>query len=545
MRPFTTTRSVLLLSAFSAIAPATAQNTFQRLLPADFSTGQAVATTPAGDVIVAGNWTTYGIGLTRAHVVKYTATGSMIWSTQVFIPASGAYSHTWVDALAARTDGGVFLAGTTYENDQDSLYIACLDGNGALQWARKFDPPLPDLISRYVYDMAVAPNGDVLVAGALTIDPGTMQTDAFITRFTSDGTHQWTRRIAAPIAGTFNFIGGMAFPSAGGIVAAGRTQLLTEGSWLMKLADDGSVQWVKRYSVAGNVLNFPPAGVVPTSTGYAVYYAEEFDTGNPLMRVNTDSDGNAIDARNYAVPADDFVDIGGVRAMAGGSTLVAGSLSHTLPLYDTDAFMMALNADGTVQWAQAYGSPGYEQGAAATPTSDGGFLLTGNGQLDSLTIAHPDEERGGVPVDSYIVKTDGAGNSFGCEEAATVASATVVASSSTYSQTFSDLTGWGPIAFSTSNDYVEVSACVGLGIGAAGSAPLVALFPNPAHQGTILATTERLVRVDLIDASGRTVFSRRSTHGDVHIDLSALPSGAYSVRAISHLGATVLPLIVQ
>lgn len=543
------TRTALFSALLAMASVSHAQNTFQRLLPADYSTGEDVATTPSGDVIVAGNWTTNGIGFTRAHVVKYTAAGTLIRSTQVFVPSTGSYTHTWVDAIAAMPTGGVVLAGRTFVNGMDSIYIACLDNAGGLLWSHQFDPNIPGVLGLYMNDIAVAPNGDVVLLGEISLDGGALHSDGFAARFSSDGTLLWNKRITPPVTGTFTSLKGIAFPAGGGITIVGRTWLSTEGSWLMHLADDGSLQWVERFTQSGTPVNLQPVGLVPTSTGYHAWFEDDFSTSDPLTRITTDLSGDATGAGLYTVAADKEFIATDVSALPGEGSLIAGAFTHTSPIYNSQTLMMKMDAAGALQWAHAYGTGGYEYGAAAAATSDGGYLLAGNGVLDSLTMAEGSEERGGVPVDMYIVKTNSDGYSLGCEEDVVMTESALTVTSASYTQTVTDLAGWSPIAMDTTAQYEEVAACVGLGVADHGDRNTLTLFPDPVIDRFTLACTAPLgsrARFIFLDIAGRDVSVLvRPSPDRTSFDASALPQGCYFAVVHDGLRPLTVPFIKQ
>lgn len=524
-----------------------AQNTFQRLVLADYAYGRAVATTPGGDVLVAGDELDFVTGQYSAPVIKYTAAGAFLWNAHVFLPAIGGFSNTTVDALAATSGGGALITGQfDTDFDPDSIYVAELDATGALLWSKRFEPAVVAVVEVRTTNVIEAPNGDVLVCGEIATDAGQLQDDAYLSRFDTDGTHLWTKHIVAPVASTFNRTGAIILPSTGGILLAGQTTLFSEGSWLMMLDDGGTLQWVKKYALGGGVLDEPPVGLSETSTGYVVYYSTVFGADSiPLFRIATDLSGNATGAWSYQVQSGALSLVNDVAALSGGGHLVTGNNVYTLPTYNIQAFMMKLDVAGTVLWANEYGTNGAETGEGGDATSDGGFLMAGSGQEDSLAFSGGDE-RGGVPVDMYLVKADGNGNSGGCETPMPVMVNTETFSSSPYTQNLTSIIGWSTMAFSTGGNYAESSACIDQGVLDLSSAGPLDAYPNPTS-GVI--TIELPVggewRHALIDATGRILiqFTKQGEERS-DLDLRDMPSGRYVLRSTNATSLHHTPVMV-
>ncbi|MEO8589268.1 MAG: T9SS type A sorting domain-containing protein [Flavobacteriales bacterium] len=72
----------------------------------------------------------------------------------------------------------------------------------------------------------------------------------------------------------------------------------------------------------------------------------------------------------------------------------------------------------------------------------------------------------------------------------------------------------------------------------------IALFPNP-NEGhfTLRVGTSAIDHLAIIDAQGRILRSMHALQGDVPLDLSELPPGPYSVKAIAAGKVTTLPFI--
>ena len=79
----------------------------------------------------------------------------------------------------------------------DSVYVAKLDADGAVLWALRLVPSAAGVFHQLPVKVAEATNGDVVLCGVLQVldGGGGFHDDSFIARFSSSGTHLWTRKV--------------------------------------------------------------------------------------------------------------------------------------------------------------------------------------------------------------------------------------------------------------------------------------------------------------------------------------------------------------
>ena len=96
--------------------------------------------------------------------------------------------------------------------------------------------------------------------------------------------------------------------------------------------------------------------------------------------------GSGEDATNSICPTPD----GGYAIAGFTSSFGAGS---------DDFWVLKMDASGNIQWQKTYGSFGFEIATQIQPTSDGGFIVVGFGDLSSMGNN-----------DAWLLKLDGSGN---------------------------------------------------------------------------------------------------------------------------------------
>ena len=206
----------------------------------------------------------------------------------------------------------------------------------------------------------------------------------------------WTKRVTTAAPGQFNRISAMLLPATGGIVLAGSTAN-NAGSWLMRLDDAGGFVWAKRYGISAGFPTWPSIGVIPAASGFSVYFQPTYFGGDTsaVYRVNVDPLGSVVSAKSYRTFDPTYRRFARATASANGHLLAGRVQWPSGTGLGRQAMMLSIAASGAAQWAMHYGSSGIEEGLSATSTADGGHLLVGFGELDSLV-------RGGNTVSPYF-----------------------------------------------------------------------------------------------------------------------------------------------
>ncbi|MBL7942421.1 MAG: hypothetical protein JNM00_06630, partial [Flavobacteriales bacterium] len=139
--------------------------------------------------------------------------------------------------------------------------------------------------------------------------------------------------------------------------------------------------------------------VVQTTDGGYVTCGSSLSFGNnnsQVYLVKTNDEGDTLWTRTY-----DFgnLDYGNALQMTNdGGFIIAGRTFTGTVNYD-DVLLMKVGADGSFEWAKAYGGGEQDQANAVRQTSDGGFIVAG------YTTSYG----AGLP-DIYLVKTSANGD---------------------------------------------------------------------------------------------------------------------------------------
>jgi uncharacterized delta-60 repeat protein len=149
--------------------------------------GLGVAVSGDGaSVYITGQTRTFGAGFTDAFVVKFDASGNLVWQRTW----GGAINET-AQAVAVAGDGSVYVAGdgnSFFGNDAILLKFAA---DGTLIWQRDWRVSTSVSVDSAALGVATAPDGSVYMTGRAFI-AGTGQNGALV-KFAPDGSVVWER----------------------------------------------------------------------------------------------------------------------------------------------------------------------------------------------------------------------------------------------------------------------------------------------------------------------------------------------------------------
>ena len=169
-------------------------------------------------------------------------------------------------------------------------------------------------------------------------------------------------------------------------------QTYSNDIWLVKLDDDGNYIWDKFF--AGS-MGDSPSIILASSDGYFYIiggtassdgditfdpYPDSFD----YWIIKIDANGNKIWDKIIGGTSGEYMYNAAANADTdGGVTFIGTTLSHDGDITQNygayDMWMVKMNADGTKAWDFTAGTPDFEYSEAMIHTSDGGYLIGGDG----------------------------------------------------------------------------------------------------------------------------------------------------------------------
>ncbi|MFD2721587.1 hypothetical protein ACFST9_22925 [Hymenobacter monticola] len=521
---------LLLVLLTLAAGPACAQNAptwanVRRLRATnpDYNYGTKIAIAADGSQVVTGVFVgsitlggqtvlSNGPGTGNLYLAKYSAAGAVLWATRLSaLTRQFLHSEVAVDAAGNVYVAGAFTnsltVGTTTLTSSSVSSTTPVDGflikfnaQGVQQWVRQAVAGRAGNASEaYVWGLATAANGDVVVAGSCLNSvsfggPPLAGSGVFLYRFSAGGTLLLSKKVSddgslngLALDGADNayLVGNITGPST-----FGTTRLSPSGNsdcYLCKIDPAGNQLWVRQ---AGGANDMSGSCVALDAAGNAIIGGSYTNVGNQGLYVGSFT-AQGVPAWSQRLPV-----VGGVAsyAVAGavadgrGGVFVTGQAqgpttfgSTTLNGANYYSFVARYDGQGNAVWAS--------QPMAATASD----YSTGNG-----------------------LATDAAGNVYVTGQVSGTAQFGALLVTTGRSETFiAQLTAGGVLTART----------------AAARLPLPA-FPNPATGSCTLVLPAGGGHLAVRDALGRTVRELMlSATGPSPVDLTGLAPGLYQLQA--------------
>ena len=248
----------------------------------DYDQALSVTTASDGSIYIAGY--TYGSidqqpnnGNGDSFISKFNSDGSKAW-TKLF----GGSGYDQANSVTTSSDGSVYVAGYTYSiidqqpnNGSGDVFISKFNSDGSKAWTKLLGGSSYD----YAYSVATSSDGSIYVAGytygSIDQQPNNGSGDAFISKFSSDGTKAWTKLLGGS---SYDYATSVTIASDGSIYVAGFTtgsidqQTSTGYYWnefIAKFNSDGTKAWTKLF--AGSDSGY--ANCVTTASDGSIYVA--------------------------------------------------------------------------------------------------------------------------------------------------------------------------------------------------------------------------------------------------------------------------------
>ena len=324
-------------------------------------------------------------------------------------------------ALTTGSDGSIYIANTGPGQD---AFISKFSPDGTKDWTR--------LLGGFWYDggkaLATGLDGSIYIAGytnnhldgVSSFNGGS--SDAFLSKFNSDGSKDWTRLYGGSWSDSGN---ALTIGSDGSIYIAGETQGSLEYpsgkyTFISKYSSDGIETWTRTFANTFqekiNANNYATA--LTTGNNGSIYIAgytqndldDQISNGGDAFISKLTPDGERLWTRFLSSSRGDI----GHALITGsdGSIYIAGETYGNLDghinydgPYTADAFISKFTSDGEKLWTRTLGSSSYisgrtgddlngggsSYGRALTEGLDGSIYLTGNttsdlyGQFNSVS----------------------------------------------------------------------------------------------------------------------------------------------------------------
>ncbi len=146
------------------------------------------------------------------------------------------------------------------------------------------------------------------------------------------------------------------------------------GSFFLKIDPNGDTAWTKTYA---GLLGFPETNSIKQTTDHGFILGGYFHSGNPdqALLIKTDSLGNISWSKIFGGIYDDRILC--VQQTNDGGYVFTGYTGISSAYNDYDVYIVKLNSSGGMQWTKTYGDSESNSGEYIEQTTDGGFIISG------------------------------------------------------------------------------------------------------------------------------------------------------------------------
>ena len=280
----------------------------------------------------------------------------------------GYTSYESASFIRQTTDGGYIIAGCT--GHSCGPWILKLGPRGDLQWQWEYLGYYDDSISV----VNQTSDGGYIASGSTSIEYG--NSDAWVLKLAEDGSIQWQKVYGGPDGEGFGFI---QQTEDGGYIVAGTTSSFGTGSgdfWVLKLSGEGAIIWQRSYG--GEMRDSLSSIHVTVDGGYVVVgRTSSFDEVSANIWVlKLLGDGKIQWQKTYDIP--DLYLTSSIVLTPDGGYILAGIIKPTSGFHPpSDIFIMKISDSGDVLWSKTYGGSGDDNARDMQQTSDGGFIVVG------------------------------------------------------------------------------------------------------------------------------------------------------------------------
>ena len=323
--------------------------------------------TSDGGYIITGTTESFGVGYDDVWLVKTNSSGDTLW-TKTY----GGSNYDEGDCVHQTNDGGyiVFAETGSFNPNFYRVWLIKTDADGDTIWTKLFG----NNQNYYIESGLELPGIGYIFLGFTKVDAADPE-DILLVKINLSGEINWTKTYG----GTDRDLPSSIYQTGdGGFIISGSTKSLSAGdfdAWLIRADSDGNLIWTKKYGGTGYDLGwdarqtdddgFIVAGLT-ASFGHMNNYVDAW-------LIKTDYNGDTLWTKTFG-----GLDHDGALSVL--QTSDAGYIFtgyYSLEGYESDVWVVKTDEDGNIQWSKNYGGIFFDMGRLINPTSDGGYIISG------------------------------------------------------------------------------------------------------------------------------------------------------------------------
>ncbi len=311
------------------------------------------------------------------YVVKLNKDGDATWETKIQADAASGKTSGYAYSAFQTRDGGYLVSGAVTDSSGKPRivpFLAKLDSQGTVEWDKSYDDlsPSTDLHGESI---AESPDGGFVITGfgansyALN--------SAYVLKVDETGNEVWfkTFRFDVDIQ-YFNEI--IALPEGGYIAVGDLDSMLTsqeDGSVIVKLNEQGEVEWEKKQSMPGSGRSLRSIEPSPDG-GFIVSGMQRVEDEQIAFVMKADAAGETLWEKSYNLGTDnDYMKQ--LITTGDGYALLGRHAYGVYPDNTTEYQVLNLDQNGEVTGLYQFAGPDLVNVGNGTLAAEGGFVLSG------------------------------------------------------------------------------------------------------------------------------------------------------------------------
>ncbi|PKP48339.1 MAG: hypothetical protein CVT95_04550 [Bacteroidetes bacterium HGW-Bacteroidetes-12] len=484
----------------------------------------------------------------------------------------GGTNFEQANSVLQTLDGGFVIAGFTFSVDGDVSinnggsegWIIKIDATGVIQWEKSYGASLSD----YIYTIQQTSDNGFIFSGIKnsTVFPGTNNSaDYWIVKLDSIGNVMWDITLGGSQRDAIPFV---RQTSDGGFIVSGTSNSLdgdvstNQGDfdvWIVKLDTLGIIEWEKSYGGSGKDIAY---SILQTyDDGYIVASSSNSTdgdvTGNKgdfdVWIIKLGSNGSIEWEKSYGGTSIDQISLFPNTEIAieaiqqtpdSGFVFAALTTSNdgdvTTQLGGGDYWIVKIDKFGNIIWEKSFGGSSIDVPFSIQLTNDNGFFISGFSEsYNSLNVS-----------DFFILKINSNGNSewqkiiggsngdIAYSSKQTSDGGFIIAGSTLSSDGDVSLNkGWG--------DFWVVKLSATVEVDEKENTSSIIIFPNPTNGIFTISSTEEINEVEVFNALGKAVYSKKVTSKNITVDLTPFPKGIYLVQLKTNTNSVTKKIVYE
>jgi len=325
-----------------------------------------VAVDGSGNVYVTGKTNSFGAGAWDIILLKYSASGNIVWQK-----TWGGSDYDWGYGVAVDGTGNIYVTGMTDSfgaGSSDLILLKC-SADGSLLWQKTWGGSEWEEGN----GVAVDGSGNIYVTGT-TNNFGAGSYDLILLKYNADGSLLWQKTWGGS---DWDFGYGVAVDGSGNIYVTGRTENFGAGNddlVLLKYSADGSLLWQKTWGGSNTDWSW---GVAVDGSGniYVTGRTKSFGAGSSdLILLKYSADGSLLSQKTWGGSDGDY---GNDVAVDGSGNIYVTGYTNSLGAGSLDVILLKYSASGSLLSQKTWGGSDYDYGIAVAVDGSGIVCLAG------------------------------------------------------------------------------------------------------------------------------------------------------------------------